>query len=323
MPQSKNEDIARRFLVDDLTGAGVPILERKWYYSIEIEPGRFTDGRNFSNIHLTRSALRNLSVKGLDCIDIGAMESLISILLFRRGAGRLVAYDRLDLSERIGFLQEKLGVNFEYLCGFPLSELPGRLEGRAIFDVVMLSGVLYHMFDPLAGLLYARRLIREGGIMIVETAAAISPEHEAYFNTRGELMGGDNFWALSVTCLDYLLRFARLKPLDCFYKGLKATKEFKWPLCRVCVPCLAVPGPPADEDDDWISRPQKPSFSEFLGSVDLSSQGRPEIPYSSPREGLVRRKDGSVKIYESIAALPESQISDQQEQVCLKINALY
>ena len=323
MPQSKNQRIARQFLVDDPTGAGVPILERKWYYSIEIEPERFTNGSNYPNIHLTRSALRNLSVEGLDCIDIGAMESLISILLFRRGAGRLVAYDRLDLRERIGFLQEKLGVNFEYLCGFPLSQLPGRLEGRALFDVVVFSGVLYHMFDPMAGLLYARRLIREGGIMIVETAAAISPEHEAYFNARGRFMGGDNFWALSVTCLDYLLRFARLKPLDCFYQKMISTKESKWPLCRVCVPCLAVPRPPADEDDDWITLPQKPSFSEFLGGVDLSSRGRPEIPYSSPREGLVRRKDGSVKIYESIAALPESQVSDPQEQVCLKINALY
>ena len=53
------------------------------------------------------------------------------------------------------------------------------------FDVVVLSGVLYHCFGPLHTLAMARSLIRTGGLMIVETFAVVDEQYAMYFNARG------------------------------------------------------------------------------------------------------------------------------------------
>lgn len=246
----------------------VPPLERGWYYTVEVEPGVWTPGKSFPNIHIVRQALSRVQVEGMSCLDIGSMEGLFSIILCRRGARYVMAYDRMVFGRKISFLQEKLAVDFNLLSGFSLSELDKELcdrydESGAMFDVVLFSGVLYHMIDPLGGLLHARRNLKNGGIMVFETAAILSSEQTAHLNAEGRFYPGDNYWLFSLGCLDTLLRFARLAPLDAFY--------FKHdPLpgqpqrIRVCIVCRAAESAPRADGDDWLRREQAKDFNEYI-----------------------------------------------------------
>jgi SAM-dependent methyltransferase len=302
----------------------VPLLERKWYYTIEIAPGVFTPGHEFDNVHLTRTALRGTDVSGLDCLDVGSMECLIPILLSRRGARRTLAYDRLNFSDRVAFLKDTLHVDFEYLHGFRMSELSSHLALRSarLFDLVVFSGVLYHMLNPTEGLLTARRVLRNGGIMIVETAAVINEEVCLYFNSNGRFFEGDNFWIPSLSCLDYLLRFVRLKPLDCSYFKLANRIPSRLALCRVCVPCLAVDHPVAEEGDEWIVLAQDRDFREHLDWKLVQDHARPPLAYE-PSALRALRADGSVDVLATVMCSPETRSTNPKRELRLPLDALY
>ena len=116
------------------------VLSGQWYYTVEIERSVFTKGYNHQNIALTRKLLRNVLVKDKACIDIGTQEAVIPVLLRKAGAGAVVAYDRFDLSERIGLLRDVYHVDFEYVAGMQLQELPGILDAKPtgrFFDLVV------------------------------------------------------------------------------------------------------------------------------------------------------------------------------------------
>jgi SAM-dependent methyltransferase len=318
-------DIAREYLVEDHLASGIPVLERRWYYTIEVEPGIFTNGGQFDNVALTRAALRHIDVANLECIDIGSMECLVPILLARRGAKSIVAYDRLNLGERVNWLQRQLNVNFQYLCGFPLAELSSRLQPeRKLFDLVVFSGVLYHMFEPFAGLLTARSFLRNGGIMLLETAAVISEENCNYFNAEGRFYPGDNFWLPSVKCLDYLLRFARLKPLDCYY--LKQPLVSNLQMCRICIACLAVDSPVSATEDKWIELSQNRDFQEYIDWEKLALGARPALSYPDTHtedHPLVRSGDRIVDVLESVKLQSPLTIADPIDRISLKLDAIY
>ena len=72
-------------------------FNEKWYYSIELIPGLFTQGANHRNLGLTRDLLKRCEVKDRRCLDIGTMEGAVPILLSRRGAGPIVAWTSVML----------------------------------------------------------------------------------------------------------------------------------------------------------------------------------------------------------------------------------
>jgi SAM-dependent methyltransferase len=311
--------LARKYIMEDAFAAGVPMLERRWYYSLEVEPGVFTNGLDLSNIALTRAALRNIEVTGLECIDIGSMECLVPVLLMRRGAQRVVAYDRLDLRERVTWLQGKLGVRFDYRCGFPLSRLAEHLGEHASFDLVVFSGVLYHMFEPLAGLLAARRLLRNGGLMIVETAAVVNEEVANYFNANGRYLDGDNYWLPSVACLDYWMRFARLLPLDCWYSVGSI------PGCRIAVVARAIDRPAAEPGDEWITLAHHYAFRDYIDWNEVDARGRPPLPYpdtASNAHPLVR-SHARVNLMDTVKRQRPYHVTSVADEIRLSLRARY
>ncbi|WP_159713131.1 class I SAM-dependent methyltransferase [Geminicoccus flavidas] len=305
-PNPENrDDLARRFLVEDRRAGDVPLLERRWYYSIEHAPGEWTAGMNYSPTAMTRKALSAVDVAGRSCVDIGSMDGLIPVLLARRGAGRVVSYDRLDFGQKMAFLQEKLGVAFEYHAGLSLKQFRDQHMASTPLDVVVFSGVLYHMFDPLGGLLTARSMVRDGGILIIETGATVSEENAAYFNGAARFYDGDNFWLPSLVNLDYLLRFARLAPLEVFYLKQTARTDKNVPICRVCVACRAVGKPPAAPDDNWIHLPQHVDFAELIDWKVTAGAAGPEVPYTPTRPDLPLGPAGTVDLLASIRRFPE------------------
>jgi SAM-dependent methyltransferase len=248
------------------------------------------------------------------------MECLVPIVLTRRRAHRVVAYDRLDLAERVTWLQGKLGLRFDYLCGFPLGKLAERLGEHASYDLVVFSGVLYHMFEPLAGLLAARRLLRNGGLMIVETAAIVSEDMLNYFNANGRYLEGDNYWLPSVACLDYWMRFVRLEPLDCWYSVGSI------PGCRIAVVARAVDRPAAEPGDEWINLTHHYAFRDYIDWKDVDARGRPSVPYpdtASREHPLVRSDAGRVDLVKSVRRQRPFQVNSVEDEIRLSLHARY
>ncbi|MBC2715342.1 MAG: DUF1698 domain-containing protein [Desulfobacteraceae bacterium] len=307
-----------------------PMMKKDWYYSIEIQPGIFTPGREHRNVILTRELLKGIQVKGRNCLDIGAMEGMISILLWRRGAAKVTSYDRIDFSEWISFIQERLGVPFNYIKGISLNKIKEFTSpfGLYPYDVVIFSGVLYHMFDPLSGLSAVRGLTRNGGIMLMETSAVLTEKDEClmYFNNAGRFFPGTNYWQISFSCLDYLLRLLHFELLDVsYYKSFNVDGIQQG---RIAIVCRAVDGPVVSTGDEWmpktISESFLPDFEEFIDWEELRINKSGDVPYESEKQaGVFHDGTSSLNVFESVKSIPETKFTDPDAQVRLKLDAMF
>ena len=162
-------------------------FNEKWYYSIELIPGLFTQGANHRNLGLTRDLLKRCEVQDRRCLDIGTMEGAVPILLSRREhgphRGRGHQLPRADRRRQALHGRPLQDYHSGWVHGNTVSFL--RSQGVVNFDVVVLSGVLYHCFGPLHTLAMARSLIRTGGLMIVETLAVVDEQYAMFLDRRG------------------------------------------------------------------------------------------------------------------------------------------
>jgi SAM-dependent methyltransferase len=319
-------------------------FEKRWYYRIELAPGLYTPGNNRRPVALTRELLRRVDIEsggagggGARCLDVGIQEGLVTILIARRGASEVVAYDRALRMDQLSLAQRALGVDFDLIGDVKLQDLPRALAAhdRDPFDVVVFSGVLYHMFDPLGGLAVVRGMVREGGICLIETSVAVEDSYSMHFNHRGRFTPGasprfkpssaasrSTFWLITPRCLDYLLRFLRLKPIDLVCLPVSDALDGKPAQARLAVACRAVAEAVAEPGDEWISesQQQKGRFAEFLDWDAVASAAAP-IGYDDSRDGLVRSAGGSVDLHESIEAA--EPLSIEREQTCLTLDARF
>ena len=191
----------------------------RWYYSIELLPGVVTRGHHPPEMPmLSRLMLRRCRVEDQSCLDVGTMEGLAPVLLSKRGARDVLAVDFSDHAlGKLAAVQRYHGVEFEFRRVGLLYELGQRLAPRS-FDLVNLSGVLYHVYSPLSLLATVRSLVKPGGLLLISTYVTLDPAPVMDFNAAGRLWAeGNTFWFSSVTLLDYLLRYLRLRPVDCLF----------------------------------------------------------------------------------------------------------
>ncbi len=186
---------------------------------------------------------------------MGTQEAIVPILLKRGGAGRTVAYDRNDLSSKIGLLQNIYGTPFEYHAGLQLTDLPTKLDGAGgrFFDLVVFSGVLYHMINPLGLLALVRGFCKVGGLFLIETAVMQHTEAKLVFNLKGKEYGfSSNYFVPTSTWLDYVLRMLSLRPISVLYLGSNRESA----ISRVAVLCRSEATPPLlEKDDQWGAAP--------------------------------------------------------------------
>ena len=304
-----------------------PVLtDSKWYHAIEVSPGVFTKEQGYRNVALSRELLAKTEIEGKRCLDIGAMDGMMSILMTRRGAARVSAYDRLgkdmqvDLTPRIDYLKAALETDFDYVNGFPLGLLSTMLDRKGIpfpFDVVLFSGVLYHMYDPMAGLAIARGMVRNGGILIVETAAMHNDQMINFFNASGIIHRGDkNYWHISDALLDYLLRFFSLKPLDCKYYNAGKDDDGR-PLIRIAIACQAMEEAIPYPGDDWMVGKRHLDNKELFDAGRLVSE-EPPIKYDVGDSKSEKSTIGTVDLYNTIENTPQLETNPSNLVLHLK-----
>jgi 2-polyprenyl-3-methyl-5-hydroxy-6-metoxy-1,4-benzoquinol methylase len=286
------------------------IFEEKWYYSVELGPGLVTEGFQFDNIICTRELLRRLNPAGRDICDIGTMEGIIPILLKRRGARSVVATDAVDYSERIRLVQECYGERFEYYPRTSLGRIKSFLAERVGlskyvgqqkidqgFDVVTLSGVLYHVFSPLHVIGLARTLLREGGILILETAVSCHDRYSMNWVFDGEkyiYWSGTNTWFITLRLLDHILRYMKFKVIDCVHGQPREDAT------RVALAAVAVPDPlPLKAEAEWFKPDNMIDYNEVV-DPQWATGGPIEIPYTPGHNYFHSELPGTVDLHKTV-----------------------
>ncbi len=298
------------------------LLEENWFHTIELKPGVFTPGIDLwkaGGLSLTRKMLSGCEIQNASCLDVGTMDGLVAALLCRRGANQVVACDRYDYGAHIEVVKKMLNIDFIY---WPRITLPD-LRTKALnvlsepFDLIVFSGVLYHMYDPMNGLALIRSMTRPGGLVIVETIALLSKQMIGYFNAGGAIVRDcHNYWNLSVELLDYLLRFFRLMPVDCCFFEVKTLGDGS-NLVRIGVACKATPTKFPDEGDNYMAVSERDDDAYFPDWHPKTN--RAPLNYSPSNPVLVKRASGAVDLYESL--LRTRSLNFHDDDVRLRLGA--
>lgn len=228
--------------------------DERWYYSIETAPGQFTQGHDHPNLAITRKLLRNIQLDGMDCLDVGTQEAVVPILLKKAGARSVTAYDRFDFTDKIRRIQGIYGAEFNYINGIQLRDLPARLDaaGSRFFDLVVFSGVLYHLIDPLGLLALVRGFVKLGGLLVIETIVKRGDQETLIFNASAGSGGkGSNYFIPTSAWVEYVLRLLALRPLHGLYLGDGEGKG----LARLALLCRSEAAPCPLKPDPWMQLP--------------------------------------------------------------------
>jgi SAM-dependent methyltransferase len=115
----------------------------------------------------TMGLLSHLDVRGKRCIDIGSASGLIALGLHELGAEYVAAVDAVRMSA-FDFGLKRTGKNIDYrVCD--VSELHKVDEWLNSFDLVVSSGLMYHLISPFQVVYAAKRLIKDGGVFVLQS----------------------------------------------------------------------------------------------------------------------------------------------------------
>lgn len=286
---------------------------RRWYHRIEVAQDVFSGGAAAPlPVGLTRKALTQIDVRGQNCIDVGCMEGFMSILMHRQGAKTVTAYDRLDKCLAISEVKTTYDVDFSYISGPTLSQLPLVAKQKLLspFDVVIFSGVLYHVIDPLGSLLRVRDIARVGGTVIIETSVVVDTNCGMYFNPGQNLQKPPNLFTVTSAGLDVMLRFCGLEPKDVYFFSYKKDQA-----TRTAVICEVLPHRTVALGGSWDMNMQM-DLAEF--QVCENGQADPMTPICKQRAGLPVSEHGGISIHQTMA---EGQAEPRDlERATLRLN---
>jgi 2-polyprenyl-3-methyl-5-hydroxy-6-metoxy-1,4-benzoquinol methylase len=144
-----------------------------WYHGIDFgdcqTPNRAPHAPQNATLFGVMDMLQHVDLTGLSCLDIGTADGLVAFNMAMRGAGRVVATDFSPVGRpTFHTARELLNLDVEMLGGTTFDNIFDKVDEHS-FDVVVCSGVLYHMLNPFDCVLKARRLLKRNGLLILQT----------------------------------------------------------------------------------------------------------------------------------------------------------
>jgi len=140
-----------------------------WYHTIDLGNGIVTKGRD-NSLEKVKTLHLDEDLSGKTVLDIGAWDGFYSFEVEKRGAKRVLAIDSFVWKQtqfgRKGFDLARKVLNSK-VEDKELEILDISQESVGIFDVVIFSGILYHMRHPLLVLEKVASVTKEK--LIVET----------------------------------------------------------------------------------------------------------------------------------------------------------
>lgn len=189
-----------------------------WFHSIDLGDGIISPGvKSLDVLTAEANVYFPFPLAGKTVLDIGCWDGANSFAAARRGAARVLATDHHVWANGIG---KRQAFDIARQCVAPsvevldadLADLTPERVGR--FDVVLFTGVLYHLRNPLIGLEHAARLTT--GELIVETHLdALDYSRPAMVFYPGAELNGDasNWWGPNVACVQAMLRDVGFKTI--------------------------------------------------------------------------------------------------------------
>lgn len=210
------------------TKAEITLLKSKiealtpWTQRIDLGDGIYTPGdapgRRGEAI---RSCMDQIDYRGQDVLDIGSADGFWVFEAERRGAANVVGSDiRAKSWENFHLAKQALGSRAFHLSNTLVQDLPNRVKVSGLphkFDIVQHLALFNHLRDPLLSLANARQVLREDGLLLIETQAIIG-DHPSLMMWSGpadepHFAGPAVTWAPTRRCLEDVLTRSALTPV--------------------------------------------------------------------------------------------------------------
>lgn len=143
----------------------------KWFHAIDFgeiaSSGRFEAGKpQNTTLYATFEFLQAMELAGARVLDIGTCDGIVAFGAHKLGA-KSVAVDAHD-NPAFHLAREILGLTIDYTPNVQIADLLDKF-GRGSFDVIVCAGVIYHMLMPMQAFTETRKMLRDGGYLIMET----------------------------------------------------------------------------------------------------------------------------------------------------------
>ena len=196
--------------------------------------------------------MKQLDLNGRVCLDIGTWDGKMAFECEKMGAKKVIA---TDVQDRSNFRQihKLLNSKVKYFPDVNVDiSLTHKIINEGPFDLIIFSGVLYHLFNPVLAIASLRSLLKPGGLMIVETACLDRNDNAMHFNQDARFyIDLTTTWIMSIQCFRNILGFSCLKPLQ----EKTAEQAFgKIDVVRHAIIARAVKPSKVKEMDEWLYR---------------------------------------------------------------------
>lgn len=190
-----------------------------WVHSIELPNGIVTQGKWGPPNKAILSLFDTLDFKGKSVLDIGCWDGLWSFEAEKRGASVLFATD--DLSQRSYSRQPTFKVAHDllkskviYKPNISVYEID-TLEKRD-FDIILFFGVYYHLKHPLYAFSKLRKMLKEGGSLLVEGPAFLNRKNSyaKFYYNRWFHNDPSTWWVPSLKCLKEMIECSFFKVIN-------------------------------------------------------------------------------------------------------------
>lgn len=234
----------------------------EWYHAITFPDGETTTPREdysatWSMIRRTRDFI---SYKDKRVLDIASWDGMWAFEAEALGASYVVATDIIPSAQRtdIGTAQEKFlyarnRLNSHVVPYYDRSvhRLVELLPVTGQFDIVQNLGLMYHLENPWHAFKQCRRMLRDDGHLLLETACdVVSPGLFMRLNRGASVFyerDAASYWAPTLPCLFELLRSCFFEPSELTIQTLGHS-----PVDRVSLVCSVLPfslGTDKDRDE--------------------------------------------------------------------------
>jgi tRNA (mo5U34)-methyltransferase len=202
-----------------------------WYHSIDLGNGIVTPGHcGAPNPDIVR-LYDALDFRGKKVLDIGYWDGLWSFEAEKRGAALVYATDKFDHrshndSPAFKVAHEALKSKVIYRSDLSVHDVAEL--GVNDFDIVVFCGVFYHLKDPLLALARLRRVMKDGGTILIE--GEVHPDESrafAKFYYRDWFMNDpSNWWVPSLRCFREWVECSYIEIVDEIIPEGQITERF-------------------------------------------------------------------------------------------------
>jgi tRNA (mo5U34)-methyltransferase len=204
-----------------------------WWHTIEFPDGTVTPGRHDYRGDAGKRFLVPDDLSNKSVLDLGTKDGFWAIEAKRRGAANVIAMDMFREQSKTS--RVALGAyGIEYYCSGNL-DYPMDPSWQNSFDIVFFFGILYHLKNPVLGLVNAAACCKPGGMVIVESVANAYkvkglPEDIPLLWVMDEIVNNDptNYYIPNIAGVLQLCRLA----------GLEVTDQTAFQNSRFTVVCL-------------------------------------------------------------------------------------